>query len=176
MAKPLCWHCGGVGYRDADRLLVCRCVMRRVFAACLDRCRQGTAVTGVQGVYGSWPRPTTGSHTGGLRPSQSWGWQDAEFRADFSSAARRCLDAEDYEIFRRHFLMRLPYRRTVAQLNMSRSEYWQAVYRIEAQVGLACITTAPYPLWPIDEYFAPVIRRAARPADPPTFRAMAAAA
>ena len=80
LARPACTLCAGRGMvcPRARPSRPCNCVLRAIFRACLERYRNFHA------------RPAEGMR---------WGWKHLDYCADFELAARRELDALDYQVF-----------------------------------------------------------------------------
>jgi len=83
----------------------------------------------------------------------SWGWKHLDYCADFELVARRALDARDYQIFRLHFVDGLDWAHCATRLNLSKGNFFHAVYRVEEQLGRCFRELRPYGLWPLDLYF-----------------------
>ena len=100
---------------------------------------------------------------GGQERRVVWGRKDEEYVADFCLVSKRVLDESEYKIFRYHFLLGADWRLCCRQLNMDRGLYFHSVYRIQQKLGRAFRELKPYPLFPLDEYFGPVVRKAISP-------------
>jgi len=144
LAKETCPHCLGYGMRKANysgALSPCGCVLRAVFRACYRRFRY--LVT--QEKHISQARC---EHTDGKEGRLAWGRKEEEFIADFSIVAKRILSAEEYKLFRFHFLLGADWKLCCRQMKMDRGDFF-------------------YSLYPLDEYFGGAVRGAA-PARTPT--------
>jgi hypothetical protein len=77
-----------------------------------------------------------------------------QYPLDVVLTARRVLTPFQYTAFKIHLLDRMeqPYR----VLKVSKHRFWSRVYAIEAKLGRAFRATRPYPLYPLDQYFAGV--------------------
>ena len=79
--------------------------------------------------------------------------------ADFSLVARRALSDNDYRLFRYTFHLGADWVLCCKRLNMDRGTYFHHVYRIQGILGRNFAEMRPYPLYPLDEYFAEPIRK-----------------
>jgi hypothetical protein len=66
------------------------------------------------------------------------------------------------KVFRFHFLLGADWRLCCRQLKMDRGSFFHTIYRIEQKLGRIFAELEPYPLYPLSEYFAGVIRKDAR--------------
>ena len=153
IANDSCPHCEGTGARVTykDRPVTCACAYRAAFRACLARFRQCA--------FGTFPStvawtPFESSGGGGHVYSR----KAEEFAADFCLVARRVLTAEDHKIFRFYFLLGADWALAAKKLGMVRGNFFHAIYRIERLLGRAFVELAPYPLYPLNEYFESTIR------------------
>lgn len=89
-----------------------------------------------------------------------WGRKDEEYVADFCLVSRRILDESEYKLFRLHFLLGADWRLCCRQLKLDRGSFFHSVYRIQQKLGRGFRELKPYPLLPLDEYFAPAVRKA----------------
>ncbi|MCC6489855.1 MAG: hypothetical protein IT364_20365, partial [Candidatus Hydrogenedentes bacterium] len=136
MADERCVYCGGGGWWQGRRARrVCACVFRRVCRIVLRRAREG---------YGLDVRHKRGG---------AWFLPSAEFRADAWLTAKRVLDTTEFGVFHHAMWLGGEWREVAARVNLSRGNYFHAVYRAEEKLGWAWATLHPYPLWPVDEYF-----------------------
>lgn len=170
LALEKCASCFGMGlYQPHNRgAKTCKCVLRAVFRACYNKYKSCSAAP---------PRLSSCSlrrcaKNGGARGSNSsaacgpgvrlrYGHPNAEYTADFVSIAKRTLGAIDsfrYRVFDLHFLRGQDWRGCTAKLGVDRGTFFHEVYRIEAALGMAFRETAPFALWPLDEYFHGVSR------------------
>jgi hypothetical protein len=85
-----------------------------------------------------------------------------EYMADFVLIARRVLSNNDYRLFRYTFLLGADWALCCKRLNLDRGNYFHHVYRIQGILGRNFAETAPYPLYPLDEYFAGRVRKKSR--------------
>ena len=102
--------------------------------------------------------------TGGREKRFTWGRKDEEYVADFCLVSRRHLSAEEYRVFKYHFLLGADWRLCCRQLKMDRGNFFHMVYRIETRLGRVFRELEPYSLYPLDEYFGTNSRRS--PVDP----------
>jgi len=159
LAKESCAQCQGVGLRPASLRKgerPCRCVFRAIFRACYSRFRQCVRrekeVSQVR--YEMIP---------GQDHRMMWGRKNEEYIADFCLVSRRYLDDFEYKVFRYHFLLRADWKLCCRQLKLDKGIFFHAVYRIQQKLGRAFRELEPYPLFPTNEYFAPVLKQATRP-------------
>jgi len=96
---------------------------------------------------------------GGQDRRAVWGRKDEEYIADFCSVSRRNLDEFEYKLFRFHFILGADWRLCCRQLKMDKGIFFHAVYRIQQKLGRAFREVRPYALFPLDEYFGPVVRK-----------------
>ena len=82
--------------------------------------------------------------------------------ADFCLVSRRSLDPSEHQVFRFHFLLGADWRLCCRQLKIDRGNFFHIVYRIEQKLGHVFAELEPYPLYPLNEYFAGVIRKELR--------------
>jgi hypothetical protein len=96
---------------------------------------------------------------GGPERRAMWGRKDEEYVADFCLVSRRALNDLEYKIFRFHFLLGAEWRLCCQKLEMERGEFFHHIYRIEQKLGRAFRDVRPYALFPLSEYFAPVVKK-----------------
>jgi hypothetical protein len=96
---------------------------------------------------------------GGQDRRAVWGRKDEEYIADFCSVSRHNLDEFEYKLFRFHFILGADWRLCCRQLKMDKGIFFHAVYRIQQKLGRAFRELRPYALFPLDEYFGPVVRK-----------------
>lgn len=148
LAMPQCTQCRGSGLRLARKgvLTPCNCVLRSIFRICYDRfVKCATQERHVS-------RISLEPHAGRQRPN-TWGRKDEEFIADFSLVSRKALSEEEYRLFRYHFLLGADWKLCTRKLGMDRGNFFHSVYRIEQKLGRTFRELAPYPLFPLDDYF-----------------------
>ncbi|MGC4050198.1 MAG: hypothetical protein QM757_12510 [Paludibaculum sp.] len=148
LAFDACTQCFGMGVRSlrGGRVKPCSCVLRSIFRACYARFR-----TTVEKQRNLSLENLDGTYRGGCR--HSWGRKNEEYMADFYLVTRRALSKSDWKLFSARYLLGANWRLCTRQFNMDRGQYFHAIYRIEARLGLVYRTLAPYPLFPTDEYF-----------------------
>lgn len=160
LAKQSCTQCQGVGLRVRTTRKVpdmpCNCVLREIFRICYVRFRLCLA------------KEKRMTHVrfeiiGGKDRRAVWGRKDEEFVADFCLVSKRVLNELEYKIFRCHFLLGADWRLCCRQLGIDRGLFFHSVYRIQQKLGRAFRELKPYPLFPLDEYFGPVVRKALSP-------------
>jgi len=116
LAKESCTHCHGIGLRQFGRdseSIPCNCVLRNIFRACYSRFRY---CVGKEPHMSHARLEMVAGHDG----RHSWGRKDEEYIADFSLVSKRILDAEEYRIFRFHFLLGADWRLCCRQLKLER--------------------------------------------------------
>jgi hypothetical protein len=74
--------------------------------------------------------------------------------ADFCIVSRRTLEERENLVFRYHFLLGADWKLCCRQLNIDRGTYFHLVYSIEKRLGRVFAELAPYPLYPVAEYFS----------------------
>jgi len=148
MARTSCARCHGYGTRpDHRREIVCGCTLRSIFRACLARYFE------LDSRHDSAPTICWEFHARGADNRRCYGRKREEYLADFYLIARRTLALADWRLFGLHFLQGLGWKLCCRALRLSRGNFFHAVYRIEEALGRAYAETAPYGLWPLDEYF-----------------------
>ena len=130
----------------------CNCVLRAIFRSCYVRFRLCLA------------KEKRMSHArfeiiGGPERRAMWGRRDEEYVADFCLVSRRALNDYEYRIFRLHFLLGADWKLCCRQLNMERGAFFHDIYRIEQKLGRAFREVEPYSLFPLSDYFAPVVKK-----------------
>jgi hypothetical protein len=93
----------------------------------------------------------------GTEGRRTYSMKREEFMADFCLVSRRALDDIEYRIFRYHYLLGADWRLCCRQLKMERGDFFHQMYRIEAKLGRVFAELAPYPLYPLREYFNGVV-------------------
>jgi hypothetical protein len=148
IASEQCTQCHGMGLRHlkGGASHPCNCVFRAIFRACymkfihcISKEKRFSQVT------------LDNSPRGGRRIT--WGRKDEEYVADFLLVSKRQLTAEEYMIFRYHFLLGADWKLCVWRLKMDRGTFFHMVYRIMQKLGRAFRELKPYALYPLDEYF-----------------------
>ena len=154
LATPQCTQCHGSGLRLARKgaLTPCNCVLRRIFRICYDRFVKCVTQERHLSRISLEPQP------GRQRPN-TWGRKDEEFIADFCLVSRRGLSADEYRIFRYHFLLGADWKLCTRKLGIDRGNFFHAVYRIEQKLGRLFRELQPYSLFPLDDYFHGPSRR-----------------
>jgi hypothetical protein len=100
---------------------------------------------------------------GGRERRTVWGRKNEEYIADFCLVSRRYLTEEEYRIFRFHFLLGADWKMCCRRLNMDKGLFFHAVYRIQQKLGRAFRELEPYALFPLDEYFGPMVKKEVKP-------------
>lgn len=162
LAKVSCCNCHGYGLRIVHKRkeVPCQCVLRAVFRACYRRFRECAN----QAAYIS---TVSLEFTGGKDGRRTYSRKREEYLADFSLVSRRVLNAEDYRLFRFHFLLGADWKLCCRRLGMDRGNFFHAVYRIQQELGRAFVELKPYGLYPLDEYFGGLVHRGTIQALPP---------
>jgi hypothetical protein len=160
LARHGCVFCLGLGFRLAKPGVPCNCVLRAVFRACYGRFRRATEKEPRLSTL-KWRVTRAQPHCGTKHP---WGYREQEFAIDFLNIARRTLagDTLAWKIFRFHFLLGADCSLCTRKLGINRGEFFHEIYRIQQKLGKAYRETKPYSLFPVDEYFAHVVRGAKR--------------
>ena len=159
LANPRCTSCHGQGIRviRGATEVPCKCIMRAIFRACLNRFRECAALS---------------EHTGGVsleicrgtEGRRSYSRKREDYMCDFVLVSRRSLTEAEHKIFRFHYLLGADWRLCCRQLKLDRGDFFHAVYEIEQKLGRIYAELKPYSLYPLDEYFGGMIRR--RPPTP----------
>jgi len=158
LANQQCAYCHGLGLllgRKAH-MSPCNCVLRSIFRACYARFRRCV-------LKEKHLSRVTLHLVRGKQNKMTWGRKDEEYIADFTLMAKRHLEAAEYQIFKFHFLLGADWKLCCRRLKMERGNFFHAVYRIQQRLGKAFRETAPYPLYPLDEYFDGTTRGEAAP-------------
>lgn len=163
MSKESCTQCQGKGLRERmnrkGQEAPCNCVLRGIFRACYRRFRQCAQ-------KGNRMSTVRFEIIGGQNRRTVWGRKDEEYMADFCLVSRRYLDDFEYRIFRFHFLLGADWKLCCRQLKIEKGIFFHAVYRIQQKLGRAFRELKPYALFPLSDYFAPVVKREAAPGTP----------
>ena len=162
LAMHNCTQCHGCGLRlrSTGGWTPCNCVLRAMFRICYDRFKRCTEQE--RHLSHVSVEPPSGS-----RRPMSFGRKDEEYMADFCLVSRRNLTDAEHRLFRYHFLLGADWTLCARKLNMSRGNFFHAVYRIEQKLGRVFRELQPYPLFPLDDYFNGPSRFAQRPASTP---------
>ncbi len=158
LANQQCAYCHGLGLLlgRKNRMSPCNCVLRSIFRACYARFRR--CVLKEKHLSRVTLHLLTGNHN-----KRTWGRKDEEYIADFTLMAKRHLDEGEYQIFKFHFLLGADWKLCCRRLKMDRGIFFHAVYRIQQKLGKAFRETAPYALFPLDEYFNGTMRNEPEP-------------
>lgn len=156
MANESCTQCQGFGLRGKSSRggseMPCNCVLRAIFRSCYERFRLCLAKE-------KRMSQARFDIIGGTERRAVWGRKDEEYVADFCLVSRRVLDDYEYRIFRLHFLLGADWRLCCRQLGLERGPFFHEVYRIEQKLGRAFREIRPYALFPLSDYFAPVVKK-----------------
>ncbi|MGH9627804.1 MAG: hypothetical protein ACRD7E_05630 [Bryobacteraceae bacterium] len=89
----------------------------------------------------------------GVERRATWGRKDEEYMADFCLVTKRTLTAEEYRIFKYHFLLGADWKLCCRKLKMDRGNFFHAIYRIQQKLGKTFRELEPYALYPVADYF-----------------------
>jgi len=158
LAAADCVHCQGLGMypgRRQGKEYPCECVFRAIFRACYARFRICVETEKrMSHVQLEWSAGSCGK--------RFYSRKIEEYIADFCSLSRRSLDPEEYKIFRVHFLLGADWKVACPYLHIDKGIFFHGLYQIEKKLGRAFRDTEPYGLFPLDEYFGGVVRKARR--------------
>jgi len=130
----------------------CNCVFRTVFRACYRRFRHIAS----QEKHISQARL---EQVNGKEGRQTWGMKNSEYMVDFCLVAKRTLNSADYSLFKFHFLLGADWKLCCRRLNIDRGTFFHRVYKVQEKLGRVFRELAPYPLYPLDEYFGGTVRK-----------------
>jgi hypothetical protein len=147
LALDTCSKCCGSGVKLGLRIEPCGCVTRNIFNQLLRR----YILIGNEQMTVSSCVPTLVA--GGSDSRFCWSRKNEEFSADFYLLAKRTLAPKDFSIFRLYCLAGCNWKYCVEVLNVSRGDFFHAVYRIQETVGKAAVELRPHALYPLREYF-----------------------
>jgi hypothetical protein len=74
--------------------------------------------------------------------------------ADFCLVSQRTLEDNEKLVFRHHFLLGADWKLCCRHLKIDRGTYFHLVYTIQNRLGRVFAELAPYPLYPVAEYFS----------------------
>ena len=74
--------------------------------------------------------------------------------ADFWLVSHRHLEDSEKPVFRYHFLLGADWKLCCRHLKIDRGTYFHHIYNIESRLGRIFAELAPYPLYPVAEYFS----------------------
>jgi hypothetical protein len=89
-----------------------------------------------------------------------FGRKTEEYMADFHLTCKRTLTPSEWHTFSVAYLQGADWSVCHKRLNMPRTNFMHATYRLEAKLGRAFRETEPFGLYPLDEYFGSVVRGA----------------
>lgn len=177
LASMHCEYCQGLGLcrGRGNSHVPCVCVLRAIFKACFKRFKASVAKDkGASAV--KLERLGMGT---GRSSHMTFGRKTEEYIADFYLTCKRTLTESEWRMFSFAYLLGADWSLCHKRLNMPRTNFMHACYRIEAKLGRAFRETAPFALYPLDEYFSittrgentpvcvPVVEDARRPLRPP---------
>lgn len=87
----------------------------------------------------------------------------ADYICDFTLIGRRTAEGLDARLFELHFIEGHEWPYCSMRLGINRGNFFHRVYRVKEILGRAYAETEPYPLYPLDRYFARRRGAAARP-------------
>lgn len=154
MADHNCTTCYGGGWLSSQKRkdgAPCRCALRKVFRACLakfQRIQEEEARINIRQIDAP-----IGAGSG----RYTYGHKKQEYCADFYLIAKRNLQEMDWRIFSYYFLLGADWVQCTKRLGIDRGTFFRHVYQIEERLGRVFRELKPYPLYPIREYFAPVV-------------------
>jgi|SRR5579871_3481771 len=156
LSSATCPRCNGLGlcHGRGNNSIPCHCVTRAIFHACFNRFRasvqkdKGACIVNLE-------RIGTGRSS-----HMTFGRKTEEYIADFYLTCKRTLTASEWHTFRVAYLSGVPWSVCHKRLNMLRTNFMQACYRLEAKLGRAFRETEPFGLYPLNEYFGTVVRGA----------------
>ena len=149
LANHQCSYCHGMGLLTGKRghSNPCNCVFRSIFRACLERFKHCAAKE-------KYVSKVSLTFVTGRVNRMTWGRRDEEYMADFFLVSRRHLDAQEFAIFKYHFLYGADWKLCCRRLDIDRGTFFHSVYRIQQRLGRVFRELEPYALFPLDEYFA----------------------
>lgn len=167
MASASCVFCRGLGLRKTERKgeeKPCGCVFRAIFKACFQRYRYCLDNTGRL-------RPMVLEMIPGPKGLRFYGRKNEEFIADFDLISKRVLSELEQGVLEWYFRRGQDWKVCTEKLGINRAKLFYTVYAVQEKLGKAFRETAPYALFPLDEYFQSqsnerLAKRAVRPAAP----------
>jgi len=153
LAKASCNFCYGYGLIPVlgGKETPCNCVFRAIFRACYRRFRECVAL-------GAHTNPITWERCGGPSGYRAYSRKREEYMADFCLVSQRHLEDDEKPVFRNHFLLGADWKLCCRQLKIDRGTYFHLVYTLERRLGRVFAELAPYPLYPVAEYFSGIDR------------------
>lgn len=158
LALHECTTCNGGGWlvnQKSPTGKPCRCCYRSIFRACYNRFRKIQEEEKRIGVRQIDAPIGVGSSR------YTFGHKKQEFSADFYLISKRNLRPLEWKLFLYHFLLGAEWSLCAPKLAMDRGTFFRTVYQIEERLGRIFKELKPYPLFPIDEYFSPIVKRRA---------------
>jgi hypothetical protein len=143
-----CTHCNGTGVHLTGREKsedVCACCYRSIARAVLAHVRWLSETSGYA-IRTNMSQLGRGSHRTGLREN---GRKGSELCADAYLIAKRTLSVQEFDIYKRHFLLGAIWKDFP---HIERGNFFHTCYRIEQTLGKVFVTLKPYPLFPLDSY------------------------
>lgn len=142
IAEHRCSACFGLGYvalqRRKEPWAVCKCAYRAMFRQCFGKYRR----LGFDMESGrALAIKTRRGHTY---------YPGIDYRADFWLAAKRVLEAREWQVFVLHKIQGHDWHMCCRVLKLDRGVFFHAVYRLEEQLGKALMERE---LWPVGKYF-----------------------
>ena len=162
IAKTGCAECNGHGIKThAGTVRPCGCALRAIFRICLARFKFHVSTMGNVGTV------SLETCSKGRDSRRQYGRRSGDYVADFCIVSRKSLNPFEYKLFSAHFLLGADWKLVCRQMNMTRGNFFHAVYRIEEKLGRIFAELEPYVLYPLDEYFGNVLRDNTPVYDPP---------
>jgi len=153
LAKVSCALCKGHGMRVVYKVkqAPCGCVFREIFRICIRRFRQ-------YALSETYTSTVTWEYygAGGFRVLSR---KKEEYMADLCLIAERTLTEYEHRLFRYYHLLGADWKLCTRRFNLDRGQFFHFIYRIEERLGCAFVETAPYALFPLEDYFGPQIRK-----------------
>jgi hypothetical protein len=131
-----CTRCSGTGYIQRSKQ-PCGCALRGMFDevwAVFEEVHEDCSSSYVT-AEGRW----------------MFGRKREEFAADVLAVSRRTLQFEEWRLFEMHHFRSKPWSECIGPLQLSRGNFFHAVYRVKEELGRAWAEAG---LWPVRSYFA----------------------
>ncbi|MGO9262715.1 MAG: hypothetical protein ACLQU1_41525 [Bryobacteraceae bacterium] len=159
LASMHCTHCHGLGLQKHGTYCVpCGCVTRAIFKACFNRFK--SCVTKDKGAS-TVKLERLGMGTG-RSSHMTFGRKTEEYIADFYLICKRTLTEAEWDLFRFHYLLGADWNLLQRHFtSLSREAFVTMTQTMEHKLGRVFRETAPFALYPLDEYFSATTRGAA---------------
>lgn len=151
--------CQGLGLqRQGSAHVPCSCVTRAIFKACFNRFK--SCVTKDKGAS-TVKLERLGMGTG-RSSHMTFGRKTEEYIADFTLTCKRVLTEAEWTVFNLHYLLGAGWNLIQRHFTaLSREAFVTMTNAMEDTLGRAFRETAPFALYPLDEYFSATTRGAA---------------